>query len=72
MSVWKEVLPVHGIYVLGGLQGLEVTFTVDSGASNTIISPRVYQRIPEDIHPRLFQGGWSIEGAGGESIRIWG
>ena len=54
VSVQRKVLVVHRNYVLGGLQGLEVTFTVE--VSNTIVSPRVYQRIPEDICPRLFQG----------------
>ena len=72
VSVWRQVQAVHENYVLGELQGLDVAFTVDSGASDTIVSPRVYQRIREDVCPRLFQGGRSIEGAGGESIRIWG
>ena len=66
------MLAVHGNYVLGELQGLEVAFAVDSGASDTTVSPRVYQRIPEDVCPRLFQRGRSIEGAGSESTRIWG
>ena len=47
--MWTEVMAVHENYTLGGLQGLVVTITMDSGASNTIVSPRVYQRIP-DVH----------------------
>ena len=70
--MWSEVLVVHGNYVLGELQGLEVAFTVNSGASDTVVSPKVYWRIPEDVCQRLFQGSTSIERAGGKSIRIWG
>ena len=52
LSNW--MLKYH--YVLGELQGLDVACTVDSEASNTVVSSRVYQRILEDVHPRLFQG----------------
>ena len=54
VSVQRQVPTAYGNYVLEKLQGLEVTFTVDSGASNTNVSPGVYQRIPEDVCPRLF------------------
>ena len=45
---------VNGSYVFGKLQGLEVTYTVDNGASDTIVNPRVYKWIPEDVQPQLF------------------
>ena len=63
---------VNGSYVFGKLQGLEVTYTVDNGASDTIVNPRVYKRIPEDVCPKLFQAGQWVKGAGGEPIKIWG
>ena len=63
---------VNGSYVFGKLQGLEVTYTVDNGASDTIVNPRVYKRIPEDVQPQLLQASQRVKGAGGEPIKIWG
>ena len=62
---------VNGSYVFGELQGLEVTYTVDNGASDTIFNPQVYKRIPEDVQPKLFQAGQCLKGGGGEPIKIW-
>ena len=62
----------NGSYVFGKLQGLEGTYTVDNGMSDTIVNPRVYKRIPEDVHPQLLQAGWWVKGARGEPINIWG
>ena len=45
----RELPDVNGSYVFGKLQGLEVTYTVDNGVSDTIVNPRVYKRIPEDV-----------------------
>ena len=63
---------VNGNYAFGELQGLEVTYTVDNGASDTIVNPRVYKRIPENVHPKLFQAGWWEKGAGVEPIKTKG
>ena len=53
----------NGRYVFGELQGLEVTYTVDNGASDIIINPQVYKRIPGDVQPKLFQAGLWVKGA---------
>ena len=45
-----------GVYIDGEIQGIEVTFTVDTGATTTIVSPRVYDKIPVDRRPSLSQG----------------
>ena len=66
-----ELPDVNGSYVFGKRQGLEVTYTVDNGTSDTIVNPRVYKRIPEDVQPQLFQASWWVKGAGGEPIKIW-
>ena len=69
----RQDLPdVNGSYVFGKLQGLEITYTVDNGMSDTIVNPRVYKRIPEDVWPQLFQASQWVKGAGGEPIKIWG
>ena len=58
--------------VFGELQCLEVTYTVDNGASDTMINPQVYKGVPEDVWPKLFQAGHWVKRAGGEPIKIWG
>ena len=68
----QELPDVNGSYIFGKFQGLEVTYTVDNGVSDTIVNPRVYKRIPEDVQPQLFQTSWWVKGAGGEPIKIWG
>ena len=68
----QELPDVNGSYVFGKLQGLEVTYTVDNGTSDTIVNPRVYKRIPEDVWPQLLQASWWVRGARGEHIKIWG
>ena len=45
---------------------------MDNGTSDTIVNPKVYKRIPEDVRPQLFQASWWVKGAGGEPIKIWG
>ena len=67
-----ELPDVNGSYVFGKLQGLKVTHTVDNGMSDTIVNPRVYKRIPEDVWPQLLQASWWVKGAGGEPMKIWG
>ena len=50
--VQRQVSAIHGKYLLGELQALEVAFTMDSGTSNKIVSPHVYQRILENVQPK--------------------
>jgi len=52
----RRGLPKYdGVYVDGRLCGVEVTMTVDTGATSTLIANRVYQEIPEEMRPRLWQ-----------------
>ncbi|KAH3840323.1 hypothetical protein DPMN_113770 [Dreissena polymorpha] len=47
---------------------MPVIFTTDTGASRTIISTKVYQRIPEGRKPAL-SGSTSLRGASGVPIK---
>ena len=50
----RRKLPEYvGIYVEGKIETLEVTYTIDTGATSTIVSPSVFQRIPESRRPTL-------------------
>lgn len=46
----------EGIFLNAKLNDLEVTFTIDTGAARTIISERVFRRLPEDKRPELERG----------------
>ena len=63
---------VNGSYVFGKLQCLEVTYTVDSGASDTMVNPQVYKRIPEDVQLKLFQAGQWVKGLEVNPLRYGG
>ena len=61
-----------GIYVEGSVQGLDVTFTIDTGATATLVSSSVYDSIPEATRPRLFRARNPPRAANGEAIRTKG
>ena len=39
---------VSGIYIKGHIEGLNLTYTVDTGASVTILSTAILDEIPEE------------------------
>ena len=49
----REVPDWAGVYIEGAIQGEEVVFTVDSGATSTILAHKVYLRIPVARRPEL-------------------
>ena len=49
----RQIPRYDGLYVDGMVQGGEVTFTVDTGASTSIISPSVYEQIAQRRKPPL-------------------
>ncbi len=64
-SVPKSV----GVYIQGKIQNLEVNYTVDSGAGETMIDKkRVYDRIPEKVRPPIENEQTPSIGAGGEDL----
>lgn len=60
-----------GVYINGSVEGVPVVFTADTGASKTLISTRVYQKIHEGIRPSLSKSA-SLRAANGEPIVDWG
>ena len=64
---------VNGCYIDGKLCGLKVFLTVDGGATETMVSSRIYKQIPREKRPELssrIEG--TATGAGGAPIQIWG
>jgi hypothetical protein len=60
-----------GLYVKGLVNEKPIIFTLDTVASRTIISTRVYQRLPEGSRPSLSKGA-SLKGACGAPIAEMG
>ena len=57
-----------GLYVNGYIEGVPVVFTADTGASKTVVSTEVFERIDRSRRPILSQAG-GLKGAGGSMIK---
>ena len=68
--VRREIPRYAGIYINGQIQGVDVTFTVDKGATTTILAYRVYQKIQPDERPSLqvLNPRMDLVGADGSSL----
>jgi predicted aspartyl protease len=51
--VERQVMRSDGVYVDGSIQGIKVTFTADTGAARTVISSKLFRKIPNSKKPRL-------------------
>jgi hypothetical protein len=51
----REIPQFDGIYIEGSVQGIDVNVTVDTGATTTLISNEVYNKIPDEIKPAVVQ-----------------
>jgi len=54
-----------GVYVTGSIIGIPVDFTVDTGATRTIVSEDVYYRIPREQRPGLSRPKKGVQTANG-------
>ena len=52
-DVEPELPKTNGCYVSGKIQGIRTTFTLDTGATHTLISDRLYYQIPKRDRPKL-------------------
>ncbi|MES9884358.1 MAG: retropepsin-like aspartic protease, partial [Sedimenticola sp.] len=57
-----------GLYIAGMVEQVPVVFTADTGASKTIVSTRVYDRMVKGERPEL-QRSTTLRGAGGSPIK---
>lgn len=57
-----------GVYVEGAVNGVAVLFTADTGASRTVISTRVFEKLQGEVRPMLRQSS-CLKGASGDPIR---
>ena len=60
-----------GLYIEGTVEDTLVVFTTDTGASKTIVSSRIFNRLRESEKPKL-TGAIGLRGAGGMPIKVMG
>ena len=54
LSIARRGIPrVSGIYVEGHIEGVDLTYTVDTGASATILSTAILAEIPAERRPKI-------------------
>ena len=51
--VRRGIPRVSGIYVKGQIEGVKAIYTIDTGASATLVSTRILQDIPKDRRPKI-------------------
>ncbi|XP_069109267.1 uncharacterized protein [Argopecten irradians] len=61
-----------GMYIAAELHGTKVNLLVDTGATVTIISERVFDQVPDSAKPRLSQVRQEVLTASGEKIKVKG
>ena len=74
-DVLRRGLPnLVGVYIEGLVQGEEITYTVDSGATTTVLSHKAYLRIPDEKRPELQRplAGRMPATADGRSMKFYG
>jgi hypothetical protein len=49
----RKINQCPGIYMSGSVQGVDVDWTTDTGATKSIISRSFYERIPQNLRPEL-------------------
>lgn len=52
----KRILRSEGFYLDANIEGVDILFTIDTGAARTVISERVYNSIPDDQRPKFKEG----------------
>ena len=51
VTVGRQRRQSEGVYVKGKIHGIHGTFTIDTGASRTVLSEEIYFKIPETRRP---------------------
>ena len=57
--VIKRIVRSDGFYLEASVEGVKMVFTIDTGATKTVISERVYHSIPVSQRPVLRKKQWA-------------
>ena len=66
-NVLRQITGCPGIYVSGSVQGIKVQWTTDTGATRSILSKRMFEKIPTESRPKL-EKYHSLTGVNGEPL----
>ena len=61
-----------GAYIDATVQGVPLYFTIDTGASQTILSKKIFEKIPKECRPKLVYSAHNITCAGGATLKEHG
>jgi transposase InsO family protein len=67
-EIRREIPKVDGVYVKGDIQDVDVVYTIDTGASISLISSRVFNEIPSRDRPAVSDKVPTIHNADGKPI----
>ncbi|XP_062574023.1 uncharacterized protein LOC134235877 [Saccostrea cucullata] len=67
----RQFLKADGIYVQGTIQGIKVEFTADTGAARTILSDKIFWRLPGNERPELKESS-SLVAVNGDPLKVLG
>ena len=70
-KIQRRLQKSEGIYVEGEIEGIKLTLTADTGATQSIISPRIYNNIPK-LHRPVLRKSVSLSGASGLPLNSMG
>lgn len=69
----KRGIPhVNGVYILGSVNKLDAVYTVDTGASCSIVSTKLFNKLPRNCQPELQSTAVKLSGAGGKTLQSTG
>ena len=71
VSVLRQINGCPGIYINGSVQGVDVVWTTDTGATRSIISKRVFDKIHQSKKPKLMKSN-SLTSVSGEPLIEYG
>ncbi|CAC5418223.1 unnamed protein product [Mytilus coruscus] len=69
--IGRQILRSEGVYIKGSIEHTNVVFTADTGATITVISTKVFKKIPHANRPEL-QKSNSLASANGQPLKELG
>ena len=72
LYIRREIPTVDGVYIKGSVQNYEIVYTVDTGASITLLSKNIFDSIPEHDKPKLHPRKPKLRDAAGNTITCYG
>jgi predicted aspartyl protease len=69
-TVGRQRRQSEGVYVKGKIHGIHGTFTIDTGASRTVLSEEIYFKIPETRRPPLTKSSILVGADGNPLVEL--